>query len=271
LVFAMFGVAGSASAQFRQPRSLDYLFVATASDVRATWVNPAGLSAVTDASVMGEVMVGRTSADDFRLQQWTIGFNSRGFSVSYVRNRFETLESTSAVRFGFGVAFSGGGFGLAVSNYRAPGDNSRDLDLGIQYSLGPLVTVAGVVRHIGSPVVGDVELPLEYAGGGSFSLAEGAIELSGEGIATERLGPSESGYDVRYRAGARLALSVGRQLDVFAVADLGSNFGFDRLHIGLVVGGSSRLGGLGTGLSPNGSTRIDRWSLTGVSHAPLDR
>ena len=51
------------------PRSLDYLFAATANDARAIWVNPAGLAIVSEASIMAELVVHRSPDADLRLSQ----------------------------------------------------------------------------------------------------------------------------------------------------------------------------------------------------------
>jgi hypothetical protein len=255
--------------QHRAARSLDYLFTTNASDARATWVNPAGLGAVMEASVMGEITAGRNTADEFKLLQWTAGFNSRGLSVAYLSNRFEQSASTSALRVAMAVPVSRGAFGFAVTNYAGPGENRRGIDLGIQYGPARILTVAGVVRHILRPTVGPEQLAIEVAGGGLLSLAGGTLQFSGEALGVERLAPAEEGLDFRYRAGGRLSIPMRRRFDLIAAADLGSNLRIDRFHFGLAIGGRSQVGVIATGVTRDDRPVLDRLSLHGNSSRVL--
>ena len=80
------GQVANAFAQTLPARSGDYLFVTNAVDARALWVNPAGLGVVPEASIMGEFSL-TPGGGDVRLAQYTVGLNSRGFSIGYRRNR----------------------------------------------------------------------------------------------------------------------------------------------------------------------------------------
>ena len=76
------------AAQYRGPRSADYLFGASTWGSRALWVNPAGQGTVDEASLMLEAFVQRDPAGDYPLAQYTIGFNSRGFGFGFRRDFF---------------------------------------------------------------------------------------------------------------------------------------------------------------------------------------
>ena len=82
-------------------RSRDYLFLTNVADARALWVNPAGLSVVPEASLMGEFTVDRTSGD-LRIEQYALGFNSRGVALGYQRNRLVGEEPVAILRAGYG-------------------------------------------------------------------------------------------------------------------------------------------------------------------------
>ena len=98
-------------------RSADYLFAASATDARALWVNPAGLAASLEASVMAEIAVERPVDGGLRWAQWAAALNSRGFSLGYQRDRFEDGPSTGTLRFGLALPFPRGAVGAAFSFY----------------------------------------------------------------------------------------------------------------------------------------------------------
>ena len=140
--------ATSAVAQTIRPRSADYLFVATASDVRATWINPAGLAAVKEASVMGELVLDAPANGDAQLGQWTVGFNSRGFSIAFQQSRFPDGTNHNLWHFGAGLGFSRGALGVAIAWFTGEGDNDRAGDVGFYYLLASPLSVGVVVRNI---------------------------------------------------------------------------------------------------------------------------
>jgi hypothetical protein len=56
--------AGRLCAQAVPARSADYLFLATASDARATWVNPAGPATAPTASIAAELVFDRQETEN---------------------------------------------------------------------------------------------------------------------------------------------------------------------------------------------------------------
>ena len=262
---ALLCIIGSTSlhAQFRGARSADYLFLTSVTDIRATWVNPAGLAVVPEASILGEAVVARMPNGDFHFDQYTIGFNSRGLSVAYQRDRFDNGPSTNIVRISSGLPMARGALGVAASWYAGEGPNDRDFDVGFLYSLTQTVLVGLTARHIGRAVVADVKMPLIFAGGAGITLLNGRLLAAGEGRATERL--TVSGYDLSYRAGAFFVIPTPRPIMLLAAGDLGSNFEFDRLHIGISVGGRSSVTGVVSGVQRNDSPVLDRVSVSGVA------
>lgn len=251
-------------AQVQPIRSTEYLFLTNVSDARATWVNPAGLASIPEASVMAEFTVGRSPTDRFMLDQFSLGFNSRGMSVAYLRNRFEGQPATTILRLATGIPISGGALGFGASLYGAPGENDRGYDLGLLYGVRRILTVGAAARNIGRPTVNNVTVPIALNGGALVSIWGGAFQIAGEAIGVERLG-SASGWDVSYRGGTTVRLPLARPLDIIASADLGSNFRIDQLHLGVAVGGRSNVTGIVSGVSRNGSAQIERLSVAGVA------
>ncbi|MGD8869500.1 MAG: hypothetical protein PVI01_17920, partial [Gemmatimonadales bacterium] len=110
--------AGSLEAQAVRSRSADYLFAASANDVRALWVNPAGLAVRSVASVMAEFALDFPPDTNARFAQWSAGFTSRGLSVGYQRDRFAEDPNTGTLRFGLAFPFRKGAVGASFSFYQ---------------------------------------------------------------------------------------------------------------------------------------------------------
>jgi len=98
LVLVLWTSGGTAVAQYRGPRSADYLFGTSARGSRASWVNPAALGTTAEASIMIEGFVQRDAAGDYPLAQYTIGFSSRGFAFGYRRDRFRGVDGGNTWR-----------------------------------------------------------------------------------------------------------------------------------------------------------------------------
>ncbi len=250
---------GPVVAQTSRPRSSDYLFVATASDVRATWLNPAGLAAVREASVMAELVVDRPTDGDARLGQWTVGFNSRGFSIAFQQSRFADGTSNNLWHFGAGLGFTRGALGGTVAWFTGEGNNDRAGDIGFYYLLAPPLSVGAVVRNIGRPVVRDSILPVSGAVGLGWLPVPHHLQIAAEVIVTEETAFSD--VEAVYRAGLQVATAGKLPIGAVTTFDFESNFKVARWSIGITVGGDNRGILLGTAQP----SRFDRFSLTGVA------
>jgi hypothetical protein len=255
--------AGPVAAQTIRPRSSDYLFVATADDVRATWLNPAGLGAVQEASVMGELVVDRPADGDARLGQWTVGFNSRGFSIAFQQSRFADGTSNNIWHFGAGLGFTRGALGGTVAWFTGEGDNSRGGDIGFYYLLASPLSLGVVLRNIGRPVVRDSILPINGAVGLGWLPVPNHVQIAAEVIITEETAFSD--IEAVYRAGLQIATAGKLPIGAVTTFDFGSNLKIDRWSIGITVGGDNRGILLGTAQP----SRFDRFSLTGVASRRL--
>jgi hypothetical protein len=250
---------GPLVAQTIRPRSSDYLFVATASDVRATWLNPAGLGVVTEASVMGELVVDRPADGDARLGQWTVGFNSRGFSIAFQQSRFTDGTSNNIWHFGAGLGYTRGALGGTVAWFTGEGSNSRAGDIGFYYLLASPLSLGVVLRNIGRPVVRDSILPINGAIGLGWLPVPHHLQIAAEVIVTEETAFSD--VEAVYRAGLQVATAGKLPIGAVTTFDFESNFKVARWSIGITVGGDNRGILLGTAQP----SRFDRFSLTGVA------
>ncbi len=257
-------ITQQAAGQDTRPRSSDYVFVATTDDVRATWLNPAGLGVVKEASVMGELALDRPVDGDVRIGQWTLGFNSRGLSIAFQQSRFADGTSNNIWRFGAGLGFTRGALGGSVSWFTGEGDNSRAGDVGFYYLLASPLSVGVVLRNIGRPEVRDSVLPLTGAVGLGWLPLPGHLLIAAEALITERTEVSD--LEAVYRAG--LQFGSGGKIPIGGVVtfDLGSNLKIDRWNIGITVGGHDRGILLATAQpTTSSSARFERFSLTGVA------
>ena len=266
LCLASPAVAQVTQAALRSPRSTDYLFAADVQDARALWVNPAGLGTYLQASVMGELVVDRlvVPGGDLALAQYTVAFNSRGFSAGYSHDRFNGVDAAnSTIRVALARGFGGLAFGASLSFYSAD-VSQRGLDLGIRYEPAPAFALAAVVRDIGKPILRDSTVHPRGLVAATGYLLQGQATLSGEVIATER--PAlQTGYDVRYRAGG--SLKSGGRLPVGAIVsfDLANNLKVDRWSVGLSIGGADQFIGTTSVLAGGGSSALERLAVTGVA------
>jgi hypothetical protein len=149
-------VPGAALAQVAANRATAYLSPTDVRDVRALWVNPAGLAAREEAAVLLDLTVqGPGSAG--RLVQVSTGFNARGIAFAYQRDNFTNGIHGHTYRLGLGGGSRGLAFGAAVALYRGA-TGGTGWDLGIRYDWHPQLTVGGAVRDIGKPTVRGVQL-----------------------------------------------------------------------------------------------------------------
>jgi len=245
---------------------MDYLFAATANDVRAIWLNPAGLAVVSEASLMAEFVVHRSPDADLRLSQLSLGFNSQGLSMAYNRERLVSDSSNHTYRIAMARALQGWTIGASMSYFRN-GLNDTGYDVGIRYRLLRSVDLGVVVRNIGQPLVRSDTLPLTGVAGLGWTVLGGALVLSGETLAQNRL--SESGYTMSYRAGARLSLGRNTPIAGLTAVHLDNDLGVTMWSFGVTVGGLRRavmVGGVSTG---DPSARLETVSLAGIASNPL--
>jgi hypothetical protein len=253
--------AHAAEAQYRGPRSADYLFSASASGVRALWLNPAGLGTVHEASLMAEVMVERNAAGDYPLAQYTVGFNSRGASFGFRRDRFGNGVAGNTWRLGFGRGVGNLAAGAAVTLYSGQ-DRKEDLDLGVRLRAAPAVEFSLGVEHIGQPVVRDSSLRFGGTAGVAWQPFGNLLLLAGEARATHA---TDGGVLMAYRAGVTIQTAGRIPIGVLAVLDLDKDLRGSRLVAGFSVGGPYQGLLVGSGTRRNDVTRVETASVTAIA------
>ena len=258
--------ANAALSQGVTVRSQDYLFLTNATDVRALWVNPAGLALVPEASLFGEFTV-RRSDGETRLEQYSLGFNSRGVALGYQRNRFEGESAVGIFRTALSVPFRGGTFGMAASRYRQDSTKSYGADLGVIFVPSVQVQLGLAIRHIGRPSVRLEKLPVTTVG--AAQLTTSIVQVAWETLAAERLAPSQSGFDVTHRAGARVAIPARTPVILLGSVELGSNIRINRFHLGFSIGGRRQFTSVASAVSRNNSPVFEQISATFIATNPL--
>jgi hypothetical protein len=249
------------AAQYRGPRSADYLFGANAWGARALWLNPAGMGTVHEASVMAEALVERKPAGDYFLGQYSFGFNSRGFGIGYRRDRFDGGAGGNVWRFGLARGTANLAVGLAGTLYGGP-NREEELDVGVRWRLRAPLELSLAVEHIGQPTVRGVPLRLGAVTGAGWSPFNGLVHVAAEVHATDAL---VGGWVMAYRAGLRLATPGRMPLAAYGVVDIDDDWEVPRLVFGLSFGGDYQgvlVGGVGR---TSVGSRLETVSLTGVA------
>ncbi|MBI2537401.1 MAG: hypothetical protein HYW06_10670 [Gemmatimonadetes bacterium] len=253
----------AALAQQSDPRSRDYLFITNADDVRALWVNPAGLGFVPEASVMAEAAVDRTNGW-VKLSQYTLGLNSRGLGLAYQRDRSRDSVSLGVVRIGLGLPVGRGSIGAAMSSYGR--GRQQGYDLGLRYPLLAGLQAGLVVRNINrpQPVFQEGRQPIVTVAGATWTIAPQLANVSAEAIAVERLG-TESGFDMRYRGGFVVRSRRPWPAALHAAALVTSHGTLRQWSLGLVIGGLDRAGLVASASPTTGLGEPQRFSAVGVA------
>lgn len=254
---------GAALAQQSEPRSRDYLFITSVDDVRAVWVNPAGLGFVPEASVMAEAAVDRTDGS-VRLSQYTLGLNSRGLGLAYERDRSRENLSVGVLRIGLGLPLGRGSIGAAMSNYGR--GRQQGYDLGVSYPVLAGLVAGLAVRNLNRPQVVFQEgpQPIITVAGATWTLAPQLANVSAEAVAVERLGTA-SGFDMRYRGGFVLRSRSPWPVALHAVAAVTSEGTLRQWSLGLVIGGLDRVGLVASASPTTGLGEPRRFSAVGVA------
>lgn len=241
------------------PRSRDYLFTTNVDDVRAVWVNPAGLAWVPEASVAAEAVLDRANGS-LHVGQYSFGLNSRGLALAYWRDRPAPGPGQTVLTVGLALPLGAGSLGGSMNSYR--GRRETGYDIGLRYPAPAGASLGLVLRNLGRPVVDSLPQPVTGVAGVTLPVAPGLAAVSLEGTAAERLG--SSGYDLGYRAG--FVVQVGGTLPIAlhaAARVAGSEV--RQWSLGLLFGRLDRLGVVGSALPASGLDEPRRFSAVGVA------
>lgn len=247
--------AGVAHAQVAPNRAASYLVATDVMDARALWVNPAGLGARPEASVMLDLTVVQPGSTA-RLGQVTAGFNARGLSLGYQRDNFPSGVHGHTYKLGFagGTGRFSGGMGVAL--YRG-GNGGTGWDVGVRYDWLSTVTIGGVIRNIGQPTVRGVRL--DAAAVPSVTLRPFGSILALSAQADFASTSATRGYTAEAAAQWPGKPAVG----LLARYDTDRSLHRRALLFGLSIGTRDRVGLVGS--TPGDFSRVDALSLYGVS------
>ncbi len=241
LVLVLWTSARTAVAQYRGPRSADYLFGTSARGSRASWVNPAALGTTAEASIMIEGFVERDAAGGYPLAQYTLGFSSRGFAFGYRRDRFGGGIGGNTWRVAIGRGLGRVAVGAGLSMY---GGSQQALDIGFRYQLASTLGLAFKVENILQPQVRDSSLRF----GGTVGI--GWTPLRSVGLDLETRGSDKLGSNgvlLASRVGLRIGIPTRLPVLLTGVLDFDDGFSPIRLLVGLTLGADYQLSTVAAG------------------------
>jgi len=249
-------LASGALAQVAPNNATLYLHPTDVSDARALWVNPAGLGHFPEASVHLDLTVGDPGAKG-QLRQLTLGVNSRGLSLGYQRDLFSSGRRGHTYKLGYAAGRGGLAAGFATALYRG-GTSGTGWDVGILYDWTPALSIGGVIRNIGQPVVRDSTLHLTY-------VPSATLQLAGRRIVLSALSRLTSDGVAGYGFGLRGTLRAGTSLPIGLLARLDTDRSLHRggFAFGFSLGAADMAGLVAT--TPADVNGIDALSLYGVS------
>lgn len=246
----------SAAQQVAPNRATTYLFPTDVRDVRAVWVNPAGLGMQREASIYAELGVAEPGSKG-RLRQVNAGFNARGLSLGYQRDILDDGLRGHTYRLGLAGGTGGLAAGFAVAHYRGDGAKATGWDLGLAYVAFPSLTVGFVAANLGQPIVRGLKQQLTYIPGLTWRPSRiPALGFSADARLTSDSVMSYA-FGVSWRAQSRWPIEVIARLDTDGGLRRGA------FVLGLTVGGQDRVGVVAS--TPGDVSRVDGVSLYGLS------
>ena len=237
-------------------RATAYLFPTNVQDVRALWVNPAGLGVQREASIYAELLVSDPGALG-QLAQINAGFNARGLSVGYQRDHLDDGVRGHTYRLGLagGSGRLAGGGALAL--YRGTDASATGWDVGVTYTAHKSLNAALVVANLGQPVVRGLQQRMTYIPGLTWS------PVAGLGFSTDaRITPdsvASFAFGLSWRSGGTGKWPV----EIITRLDTDGDLRRGAFVFGLALGGQDRFGAIGT--TPGDVSRVDGVSLYGLA------
>ncbi|MGH7519948.1 MAG: hypothetical protein ACREMI_01580 [Gemmatimonadales bacterium] len=237
-------------------RATTYLFPTDVRDVRAVWVNPAGLGMQREASIYAELGVAEPGSRG-RLRQVNAGFNARGLSLAYQRDILDDGQRGHTYRLGLAGGTGGLAAGFAAAHYRGDGAKATGWDLGLAYIAHPSLTVGLVAANVGQPVVRGLRQELIYLP--SFTWHPSRIPALGFSADARLTTDSVASYafGLSWRGLLRWPVEVIARLDTDGGLRRGA------FVLGVTFGGQDRVGVIAS--APGDVSRVDGVSLYGLS------
>lgn len=244
-----------AHAQGATNRAASYLVATNVADARALWVNPAGLAARPEASVLLDLTVVQPGATG-RLGQVTAGFNARGLSFGYQRDN--SLSGIHGHTYKFGLAANYGEFAGGVTlAFHGGANQGTAWDMGVRYDWLSTLTVGGVIRNIGRPRIFGVRQATSLVPAVTLRPFGSVLALSAQASIVSD--SSARGYAVEAEALWPRSPRVG----LLARYDTDGSLRRRALLFGLSIGTRDRVGAVGS--TPGDFSKVDAVNVYGVS------
>lgn len=248
--------AGVAHAQVATNRAASYLVATGVTDARALWVNPAGLAARPEASVLLDLTVVQPGAKG-RLGQVTAGFNAHGLAFGYQRDNFPTGVHGHTYKLALASGSGGLSGGVAFALYRGGTGGGSGWDFGLRYDWLPTVTIGGVIRNVGQPTVRGVRQVAAAVPAVTVRPAGSLLSLSAQ--ASFASSTAARGYAVEAEALWPRSPRVG----LLVRYDTDGSLHHRALLFGLSIGSRDRVGAVAS--TPGDFSKVDAASVYGVS------
>jgi hypothetical protein len=237
-------------------RATAYLFPTNVRDVRALWVNPAGLGVQREASIYAELVVTDPGALG-QLGQINAGFNARGLSIGYQRDQLDAGVRGHTYRLGLAGGSGALAAGGAMALYRGTDAKATGWDVGVTYTVHRSLNAALVVANMGQPVVRGLQQRMTYIPGLTWSPVAGLGFSTDARITPDSVASYAFGLSWRTGTGGQWPIEVITRLDTDGDLRRGA------FVLGLSLGGQDRFGAIGT--TPGDVSRVDGISLYGLA------
>jgi len=181
LVVLATAATSAAVAQIYPPLPARYTLSPDARDVRAAWVNPAGLALDREASIGADVTADRTTGS-FRLAQYGASLQSANLAFAWCHSRYPGGLGSNAYVLAVGLGDEVLSAGVARRWFRG-GRNTSAWDLALRGRASASTDLSLVWRMIGSPWVRDSVLrrwPAGIVPGVGLRLLGGHLQLAAE-------------------------------------------------------------------------------------------
>ena len=237
-------------------RSTAYLFPTNVRDVRALWVNPAGLGVQREASTYAELVVTDPGALG-QLGQINAGFNARGLSIGYQRDNLDDDATGHTYRLGLAGGSGGLAAGFAIALYRGTDAKATGWDVGVTYTALPSLNAALVLANIGQPVVRSLQQRMTYIPGLTWT------PIAGVGLSADARITPDSVASYAFGLSWRTGTAGKWPIELITRLDTDGDFRRGAFVFGLSLAGQDRFGMIGT--TPGDVSRVDGLSLYGLA------
>jgi hypothetical protein len=254
MVSARLAVAQVVFVPIQPAQPARYLLTTQASDARALWVNPAGLSRRIEASLSADVTADRFLTGT-ELSQYGTTLSSRGVAIGWVHDRYPDGASVNSYALGLGLGDERLSIG-AVRRWVRGSVSGSAWDLAARTASQGGTQLSLVAKNLGSPKLGDSTYWASFIPGALVGLLGGKLQAAGEW----EIAP-HGWRSVEYRFAGALALTGG--LALMVRADLAPDFKRRGFTVALAIEAPRSRAGAFAQL-PGGAGQVDAFGAFGA-------